>query len=794
MEYKEYNRRCVTARGGERIARVAVTREDKALAKRDDVLARAKSARRGSPPGRITLDAVEHAGTAAASRFSFVASIASGDQRAWEARYGALVLATGQITWTATGDGADGDGQDWCLFTGQAPEAAGAWGWLEALHPDDRARAASAWGDALATRSIYEIDYRVRRHDGEYRWLLVRGVPVLEADGSVREWVGTATDISERKRVEDALRASETQLATELADMRRLEHISGQLIQGGNLDALYTQILDAAIAVMRSDMGSMQMLYPDKNALRLLAWKGFDPASAAFWEWVHVESGSTCGVALATGARVLAPDVETCDFMAGTDDLDFYRLSGIRAVQSTPLVSRGGRLVGMISTHWRESHQPAERDLRLLDVLARQAADLIERRQAEEASAHLAAIVASTSDAIASKTLDGIITSWNASAERMFGYTAQEIIGQSVLLLIPPDRHSEEDRILARLRAGKPIEHYETVRVTKDGRPLDVSLTVSPVRDSAGAIIGASKILRDITERKRAEEALRASELALQEANRHKDKFLGIASHELRTPLTSAKANIQIVARRLAGAIAASDGDAAALLAQLRPLQRLLERSEGALDRLGRLVDDLLDISRIQAGKLELRPEHVDLVTIVREAVEEETAAWPDRDVRLEGLAELGGEALSSGDARAPGTVLEVEADPDRVRQVVINYLSNALKYAPPDRPIAVRVETREGEGVARVAVRDEGPGLTPDQQAHLFERFYRAEGISHLQGSGIGLGLGLSICREIVERHGGAVGVESVPGDGATFWFTLPLAAGGDPGVEGERQGAERL
>jgi PAS domain S-box-containing protein len=738
------------------------------LAKRDDVLARAKSTRRAATSGPTAVDAVEHADMVDASR----SSVASDDQRTWEARYRALVLATGQITWTAASDGADGDGRDWCLFTGQTLEATGAWGWLEALHPDDRARAASAWKGALAAKSLYEIDYRVRRHDGEYRWLLVRGVPVLEADGSVREWVGTATDISERKRAEDALRASKTRLAAELADTRRLQHISGQLIREGDLSALYEQILDAAIAITHADMGSMQMLYPDKNALRLLAWKGFDPASAAFWEWVSVESSASCGMALATSERVIVPDVETADFMAGTEDLDYSRLSGIRAVQSTPLVSRGGQLVGMISTHWRESHQPAEGDLRLFDVLARQAADLIERTQAEEAAAHLAAIVASTSDAIASKTLDGIITSWNASAERMFGYTAREIVGQSVLLLIPPDRHAEEEHILARLRAGERIEHYETVRVTKDGRPLDVSLTISPVRDSAGAIIGASKIVRDITERKRAEEALRASELALQEANQHKDEFLGIASHELRTPLTSAKANIQIVARRLAGAIAASDGDAAALLAQLVPLQRQLERGEAALDRLGRLVADLLDLSRIQAGKLELRPERMDLVTVVREAVEEETAAWPDRDVRLEGLAEG-----LAGDAPAPGMGLWVDADPDRVRQVVINYLSNALKYAPPDRPIAVRVAVCTGEGVARVAVRDEGPGLTPDQQARLFERFYRVEGISRLQGSGIGLGLGLSICREIVERHGGTVGVESVPGDGATFWFTLPLA-----------------
>ncbi len=194
----------------------------------------------------------------------------------------------------------------------------------------------------------------------------------------------TAGIAIERKRAEEELRASETKLAVELADTKQLQKISGQLLQEDDVDALYEQILEAAISLMRSEMGSIQMLYPERNELRLLAWRGFDPASADFWEWVKVDSASTCGVALTTGERVITPDVETSEFMAGTDDLDFYRLSGIRAVQSTPLISRGGRIVGMISSHWREAHQPSERELLLLDVLARQAADLIEGKEAEE--------------------------------------------------------------------------------------------------------------------------------------------------------------------------------------------------------------------------------------------------------------------------------------------------------------------------------------------------------------------------------------------------------------------------
>ncbi len=188
----------------------------------------------------------------------------------------------------------------------------------------------------------------------------------------------------QRARAEQALRESEAKLAVELADTKKLQKISSLLIQEDNINLLYEEILNGALALMHSDMGSMQMLYPEKNELLLLAWKGFDLASAAFWERVHLDSGSSCGLALRTSQRVIVPDVETSDFMAGTEDLAFSRLSGIRAVQTTPLVSRSGRVVGMISTHWREPHEPSARELRMLDVLARQAADLIERKRAEK--------------------------------------------------------------------------------------------------------------------------------------------------------------------------------------------------------------------------------------------------------------------------------------------------------------------------------------------------------------------------------------------------------------------------
>lgn len=562
----------------------------------------------------------------------------------------------------------------------------------------------------------------------------------------------------ERARVVARLRAREADLARELTEMKRLQEISVRLIQAGNLDELYAQILDTATALMASDMGSMQMFDPDRNALRLLAWKGFAPEAAAFWEWVDASAHSSCAQALRTGERVIVKDVDACHFMQGTADQETYRLSGIQAMQSTPLISRDGRLLGMISTHWRSIHKPSERELNLLDVLARQAADLIERRWAEEASAYLAAIVTSSYDAIVSKTLDGIVTSWNASAEQMFGFAAEEMVGQSILHIIPPERTSEEDYILACIRAGERIEHFETVRMTKDGQPLDVSLTISPIRDSSEKIIGASKIARDITERKRLEDALRASE-------RRMNEFLGIAAHELRTPLTSITANVQMALKQVRNLIHAASADDSGdnQRGQSAPLQRaalLLERTDRQILRLGRLVNDLVDVSRIQAGKLEMRPEPCDLLPIVREAVREQSVSWPDRVISLTVQSHL---------------VSSIVGDADRIGQVITNYLTNALKYSPDHTEVVVTV--RADEGNLLVEVHDQGPGLSTEQQTHLFERFYRAPGIEQQSGSGVGLGLGLHICKTIVERHGGSVGVTSVAGEGSVFWFTLPLS-----------------
>src|SRR5262245_1600992 len=250
----------------------------------------------------------------------------------------------------------------------------------------------------LRADAVTDPDLKASFLDMERRWLaLARSYAFVESLGDF-----TAA-MSDRRRTLD----ERAPVDPGLDDSLRLQEISTLLIQEGNLDGLYERVLDAAISLMSADCGSMQKFYPERRELKLLVWKGFHPDSAVFWDRVYLDSTCTFGVAMSAGHRIMVPDVEACDFIAGTDDIDSYRRSGIRAVQSTPLVSRSGRLLGMISTHWREPHYSNERALRSLDVLARQAADLIERsqveaalRQSEQQSRWLASMVESSDDAI----------------------------------------------------------------------------------------------------------------------------------------------------------------------------------------------------------------------------------------------------------------------------------------------------------------------------------------------------------------------------------------------------------
>jgi PAS domain S-box-containing protein len=348
------------------------------------------------------------------------------------------------------------------------------------------------------------------------------------------------------------------------------------------------------------------------------------------------------------------------------------------------------------------------------------------------------AIVESSDDAIISKTLDGTITSWNPAAERLFGYTAEEIVGKSISVLMPAERHDDMESILGQIRQGERVEHYETVRLSKTGRKIPVSLSVSPVKDAAGRIVGAAKIARDISGRKEAEAERERLLREAQQGVELRDIFLSVAGHELRTPLNAMKLQLYNLEQRLTAL----------------PERGLLEKAQKEVDRLASLVDRLLDVARMAAGGFSMDPADMDLVGLVREVA----ARMQDN------AASVGSQIRISESDPVVGTW-----DRDGLDQVVTNLLSNAIKFGL-GQPIDVIVET--GEDMAGVRVRDRGVGVDPADRERIFERFER--GVSE-QSFG-GLGLGLWIARQIVSAHRGRIGVESSDGPGAEFFFRLPM------------------
>ena len=470
-----------------------------------------------------------------------------------------------------------------------------------------------------------------------------------------------------------------------------------------------------------------------------------------------------------------------------------------------------------------------------------------ERKRMEEALFYLAAIVESSDDAIFSKDLDGIITSWNNAAGRMYGYSAQEIVGQPVTRLAVPGREDEFAQIMEHIRKGERVNHFETTRMCKDGTYLTVSVTISPIKNSSGSIIGASSIARDITGQKRLEaksqrlfesnlvgvfvsdfagtfldandafldllgytrEELQAGIMerdtitppefhflskdalhALQEKgssgpyekeylhksgkripvlialtridqvsdtcigfvldiserkelDKRKDEFISMASHELKTPVTSLKGFLSLLQRRLT-----IQGDEKAL--------HYLIRMDAQINKLVKLINDLLDLSKMQTGQLIYREEPFALDALVQEIVENVQETTSAHHLQLEG-----------------NTQAIVFGDRDRVGQVLINLLNNAIKYSHQADKVLICVAKEQDR--VHISIQDFGIGIAEEYQQKIFERFYQVADAE--EQTYPGLGIGLYISYEIVKRHNGEMWVESKKGQGATFHVTLPLA-----------------
>jgi PAS domain S-box-containing protein len=393
----------------------------------------------------------------------------------------------------------------------------------------------------------------------------------------------------------------------------------------------------------------------------------------------------------------------------------------------SPIIDSGGRVIGA----------------------SKVARDITGRREADLASLRLAAIIEGSDDAIISKNLQGVVTTWNPAAERIFGYAPEEMIGQSITRLIPRDRLDEEQQILARLHRGERVQHFQTIRQRKDGRRIHVSLTISPIRDRHGLIIGASKIARDITELKNAQDRLRshAEELEirvrdrtarLQESIAELEAFSYSLSHDMRAPLRAIQSLTEIVVEDYGDRI--PEG--------VPHLKKVID----AAARLDRLVQDVLSFTRLSRAEIQVGP--VDVEALVRGILHERPELGEDRaTVQIESpLARVRGHEAS-------------------LTQCLANLLDNAVKFvARGVRPL-VRVHTETVAGRIRIHVTDNGIGIDEAGQQRLFGMFQRLS--PDYQGTGVGL----AIVRRAAQRMNGTVGVRSVPGSGSDFWVELPGA-----------------
>jgi len=543
---------------------------------------------------------------------------------------------------------------------------------------------------------VWKGEIKNKAKDGSFYWVDTTIVPFLDEAGKPRQYVAIRADITERKRAEQNLRAS----IKEHNDLRAAldEHA---IVAITDSQGKITYVNDKFCAI--SKYSREELLGQDHRLIN----SGHHSKEFIRDLWTTITHGKVWKGEIKNKAK----------------DGSFYWVD----TTIVPFLNEDGKPRQYVAIR----------------------ADITERKQAEAERARLAAIVNSSDDAIIGKTLEGIITSWNPGAAKMFGYPAAEAVGKPMLMLFPPERVQEEVDILARIARGEIVEHFETIRVTKSGKRLNVSATISPIKDDNGRIIGASKIARDITERKQAEEKIRQLNIELEQrviartaelaaANKELEAFSYSISHDLRAPLR------------------AINGFAGIVLEDFGPqlpeeCRNYLGRIRNGGQRMGELIDDLLAFSRLSRQPVNRRT--MDPAKMVRDILDELKPQQEGRRIETR-----------------IGELPACHGDPALLKQVWVNLLSNALKYSRGREPAIVEVGCEGQKGANIYFVRDNGAGFDMQYANKLFGVFQRLHRADEFEGTGVGL----AIVARIVHRHGGRVWAEAELDRGATFYFTL--------------------
>jgi PAS domain S-box-containing protein len=528
------------------------------------------------------------------------------------------------------------------------------------------------------------------------------------------------------------------QLLTRTRDLASLLALAETATQSLDIGKVLNDTLGKSLEILGFDVGFIRVLDPASKTMVVRAARGLrSPEFMSYATPIASERRNVSRIVFETKEPYISPDIRKNPLYQNRA----MEREGVISTAAAPVMSKN-RVLGVMVVGSRKFHRFATREIRLLKAFGAQLGAALENAQLYEelhrGKAYIENLVENAGDAIVSTDLEDRILTWNRGAEVIFGYSKEEAVGQSMAILLPPNRVTELAEVRHKVRHDGVIRNLEVHRKRKDGAAIDVALAVSPISDQQGDIDGFLHLAKDITEKQRYEKRLR-------DLDRMKSDFVSNVSHELRTPLTAIKGSADNMLDGITGPLNEKQ-------------TRYLTRMKSNADRLTRLINNILDLSRIEAGRIDLKATSLSLATVAQEVMESIRPVASDKLISLE--------------VASPDSGASAWADRDKVVQVLTNLIGNAVKFTPPHGQVRVSIR-RNGAGWTEVSVADTGPGVAADEAEKIFDKFYQvAQAGKHKSG---GTGLGLAISKVLVEMHGGKIWVKSEPGGGSIFSFTLP-------------------
>ena len=542
-----------------------------------------------------------------------------------------------------------------------------------------------------------------------------------------------------RKRVaRPGYSSRKQQLLTHTRDLASLLALAETATQSLDLEKVLNDTLDKSLEILGFDVGFIRVLDPASKTMVVRAARGLrSPEFLAYATPIASERRNVSRIVFETKEPYISPDIRKNPHYQNRT----MEREGVISAGAAPVMSKN-RVLGVMVVGSRKFHRFATREVRLLKAFGAQLGAALENAQLYEevqrGKAYIENLVENAGDAIVSTDLEDRILTWNRGAEVIFGYSKDEAVGQTLGIILLPDRAKESEELRNKVRHDGVIRNLEVRRKRKAGAVIDVALAVSPISDKEGDIGGFLHLAKDITEKQRYERRLR-------DLDKMKSDFVSNVSHELRTPLTAIKGSADNMLDGITGPLNEKQ-------------TRYLTRMKSNADRLTRLINNILDLSRIEAGKIDLKSASLSLVTLAQEVTESIRPVASDKLISLE-VASLDGDTSAW-------------ADRDKVAQVLTNLIGNAVKFTPPHGQVRVSIR-KNGAGWSEISVADTGSGVPQEDAEKIFDKFYQvAQAGKHKSG---GTGLGLAISKVLVEMHGGKIWVESEPGRGSVFSFTLP-------------------